>query len=297
MIVFKKKRKKEQPSKINLENAPRKSAVPVFWLCLLFGSLGAHCFWSSRRARGIQYLLWGGLVFALAYFAFAENAEIIPSWFVVIGFGAACIVQLLVVKDLWKISLGKYRSRKTGRHYKASPIWMVPFAIVLTALTAISIYMCSALLLDNVLKNGRPIAAKMELDVEAYMIAQQNFFDKNGKIGNFDEIGFQSANTNSPYYSYESAGNALKVVYIANLNCPSNSTWLVEPSVLDGSLLWKVSLPENAYCNKMAPQMVTLEQKTKALADSVAAASAAKLDEGVDGVGVVPDSTQQGDAQ
>lgn len=288
---------KETPLPINPENAPRKSAAPVFWLCLILGSLGAHCFWTGRRARGVQYLLWGGSIFALAYLAFSTNANITPAWFMVLGMVAACIVQLLVIKDLWKISLGKYRSRKTGRRYRANPMWMVPLAIVMTALTAFSIYTCSMLLKDNVLKKGRPIAAKMELEVEAYMIAQQNYFDKTGKTGSIDEIGFQFSSLNSPYFSYESAGSALKVVYVANLNCPSNTTWLVEPSVLDSTLLWKVTLPGEASCNAMAPQMVTLEQKTRALADSVAAASAAKLDEGVDGVGVVPDSTQQGNAQ
>ena len=286
----------------NSDYMPRKSAVPVFWLCLLLGSCGAHCFWSGRRARGVQYLLWGGAIFALAYCAFASNASIIPSWFVVLGLGAACIVQLLVIKDLWKISIGKYRSRKTFRRYKASPIWMVPITIVMTAVTLFSVYTCcSTILVDNVLKQGRGIASKMELDVEAYMIAQQNYFEKNGKIGTLSEVGFHSMNTNSPYYTYESAGTALKIVYIANLNCPTNTAWLVEPSVLDSTLLWKVTLPEEAVCNAMAPQMVTLEQKTRALADSAvaakAAASAAQLDEGVDGVGVVPDSTQQGNAK
>ena len=295
------KSRSHESSHLDSSMSPRKSGTPIYWLCMILGSCGIHCFATGRRARGIQYLLWGGLIFALAYVAFLENAAVLPLWFAVLGIVAACIVQLLVLKDLWKISLGKYRSRKTGRRYKASPAWMVPFTILFTVACGVGIYGCASLLIDNVLKQGRSVAAKMELDVEAYMIAQQNFFEKNGKIGSLAEVGFNFAEANSPYYSYEGTGNALKVTYLANINCVNNTAWLVEPSVLDSSLIWKVTLPEDRNCNAMAPQMVNLEQKMRALADSAiaakAAASAAQLDEGVDGVGVVPDSTQQGDAQ
>ena len=304
MIRFKFGSKKDNDKKSHSHgkssSAARESAVPAFWLCFLFGSLGAHCFWTKRRARGVQYLLWGGLIFALAYTAFIANESTIPAWFIVLSLASICVVKLLVLKDMWKISLGKYRSRKTGHRYYAAG-WMIPFAVIATAVTAFAIYACSVIVVDNVLKGGRQIASKMELEVEAYMIAQQNYFEKNGKTGNLKEIGFRSADTKSPYYAYESAGNSLKVVYLANMNCPTNSAWIVEPSILDSTLLWKVTLPEDLNCNAMAPQMVTLRQKTKALADSAvaakAAASAAQLEEGADGVGVVPDSTQNGDSQ
>jgi hypothetical protein len=208
---------------------------------------------------------------------------------------AACWVQILVIMDLWKISLGKYRSRKTGRRYRATPIWMVPIAAIMTALTIYSYTEVATFMTDNVVKKGRPIAAKMELEVEAYMIAQQNYFDKNGKIGNFDEIGFLSANTNSSYFMYENEANGLKVTYMTTFNCPSNTTWQVKPNIVNNTLTWKITLPQDADCNAMAPQMVKLEKEMRALADS-AAASAAKLDESVDGVGVVPDTTQQRDS-
>lgn len=286
---------KESATGFNPENAPRKSATPIFWLCAIFGGLGVHCFWTGRRARGVQYLLWGGSVFAIAYTAFYANDSIIPPWFAILGMIAACWVQILVIMDLWKISLGKYRSRKTGRRYRATPIWMVPIAAIMTALTIYSYTEVATFMTDNVVKKGRPIAAKMELEVEAYMIAQQNYFDKNGKIGNFDEIGFLSANTNSSYFMYENEANELKVTYMTTLNCPSNTTWLVKPNIVNNTLTWKITLPQDADCNAMAPQMVKLEKEMRALADS-AAASAAKLDESVDGVGVVPDTTQQRDS-
>ena len=274
-------------------NPKRESGTQVFWLCFLFGSLGAHCFWTKRRARGVQYLLWGGLIFALAYTAFIANESTIPAWFIVLSLASICVVKLLVLKDMWKICLGKYRSRKTGHRYYAAS-WMIPFAVIATAVTAFAIYLCSIIVVDNVLKGGRQIASKMELEVEAYMIAQQNYFEKNGKTGNLKEIGFRSADTKSPYFAYESAGNSLKVVYLANMNCPTNSTWIVEPSVLDSTLLWKVTLPEDLSCNAMAPQIKKLKERIEKPLEP--AASTPKLDEGVDGVGVVPDTTQHRDS-
>ena len=268
----------------------RESATPVFWYCFLLGSCGLHCFKSGKRKKGILYLLFGGLIYGLAYLAFSENGAIFPSWFAVAGLVSACFVKVLVIKDQWKISLGKYRSRRTGRRYRAKA-WMIPLALVATILTGLAIYFSAIFLNDNVLKKGRQIAAKMELEVEAYMIAQQNYFDKNGKIGNFEDIGFKSVHSLSQYYSFESAETGLRVVYEGNMNCLHNSTWTVEPSVANKTLIWKITLPENSSCNAMASQMAALAKNMQKQAES-ATASAEKLDEGVDGVGVVPDSTQ-----
>ena len=269
-----------------------KPTAPVFCLCLLFGSLGAHCFWAGRRTRGGQYLLWGGISFAFVYFLYTINHAILPSWMVVLGITAACLVQLLVIGDLWKITRGKYRRKKSGRHYKSAP-WMYPFAVIATCLMGYAIFTASMFLVDNVVKDGRPIGIKMEHAVDAYMNAQQGYFKNNGKIGNINEIGFQPVEATLRYFDYENEGDALKITYRMSLNCPYKSVWLIEPSILDNKLQWKVTLPQNANCNALALQLVELDKKTKALADSAATRSA-KLDKSVDGVGVVPDSTQQG---
>lgn len=285
--------KKSYSKDTHSSNKPsHKPTAPVFWLCMLLGSVGAHCFWAGRRTRGGQYLLWGGSAFALVYFLYTINHAIIPAWMVVLGIVTACLVQLLVIRDLWKITRGKYRRKKSGRHYKSAP-WMYPFAVIATCLAGYGIYTASMFLVENVLDNGRPNAIKMEHTVDAYTNAQQSYFKKTGKIGDINEIGFHPAETTLRYFKYENEGKALKVTYLMSLNCPYKSTWIVEPIVLDSTLQWKVTLPENAKCNAMARQMVALEKKTKALADSAAARSA-QLDKSVDGVGVVPDSTQQG---
>ena len=269
-----------------------KPTAPVFWLCMLFGSLGAHCFWTGRRTRGGQYLLWGGVTFALIYFIYTANHAILPSWIAVLGIVAACLVQLLVIRDLWKITCGKYKRKKSGRHYKSSP-WMYPFAVIMTCLTVYAFFTVSIFIKENVSDKGRPTAIRMEHTVDAYMNAQQSYFKKSGKIGDFSEIGFRPIEKKIREFKYENEGKALKITYLMSLNCPYKTTWIVEPSVLDSTLQWKVTLPKSAKCNAMARQMVSLEKKTKALADS-AAARAAQLDKSVDGVGVVPDTTQQG---
>ena len=277
---------------ISSNKTSHKSTAPVFWLCLLFGSLGAHCFWAGRRTRGGQYLLWGGLAFALVYFLYTINHAILPAWIAIGGIIAACLVQLLVIRDLWKITRGKYRRKKSGRHYKSAP-WMYPFAVIATCLMGYAIFTASMFLVDNVAKNGRPIAVKMEHAVDAYMNAQQSYFKNNGRIGNINEIGFQPVEATLRYFDYENEGNALKISYRMSLNCPYKSAWIIDPSIRENTLQWKVTLPKNENCNAMARMLVELEKKTKALADS-AAARPAQLDKSVDGVGVVPDSTQQG---
>ena len=163
----------------------------------------------------------------------------------------------------------------------------------MTCLLGYALFTASIFLKENVLDKGRPTAVRMEHAVDAYMNAQQSYFKKSGKIGDINEIGFHPAEKKLHDFKYENEGKALKVTYLMSLNCPYNTTWIVEPSVLDSTLQWKVTLPRDSKCNTMARQMVALEKKTKALADS-AAARTAQLDKSVDGVGVVPDSTQQG---
>lgn len=268
-----------------------KSPVPVFLLCMLFGSLGAHCFWAGRRTRGVQYLIWGGLVFALIYFAYAVNQAIIPTWIVVLGLVSACIVQLIVIRDLWKISRGKYKRRKSGRPYKPAT-WMLPFAIIMTALTAFSIFMVSTFMVDNILEKGRPSGAAMELEVETYMKAQQSFFDKNGKIGTMEEIGYHPKETKFRYFEYKNSGKGLKITHLLSINCPYKTTWMVEPSVHDSTLLWKVTLPQNLKCNSMVRQIASLEKKEQARADSTIENSLLQ-NKSVSEDSVATDSTQQ----
>lgn len=269
-----------------------KPTAPVFWLCVLLGSVGAHCFWAGRRTRGMLYLIWGGVAFALVYLIYTANHAILPAWIATLGIVAACLVQLLVIWDLWKITRGKYKRKKSGRHYKSSP-WMYPFAVIMTCLTGYALFTASVFIKENVSNRGRPTAIRMEHTVDAYMNAQQSYFKKNGKIGDFNEIGFHPVEKTLREFKYENEGKALKVTYLMSLNCPYKSTWIIEPTVLDSALQWKVALPLNAKCNAMARQLVALDKKMKALADS-AAARAAQLDKSVDGVGVVPDSTKQG---
>ena len=92
-------------------------------------------------------------------------------------------------------------------------------------------------------------------------------------------------------------GKGLEVTYMSNYHCPYNTIWQILPVIHNGTLDWEINLPENSRCNEFAHQLVSLKESLSNVPkESEPAASTPKLDESVDGVGVVPDTTEHGDS-
>ena len=288
-------KKKEEPlAKKSRTVSGRESGTLVFWLAFFGGFLGAHSFKAHRYRRGILYLLFGGAVYRIIFMILMEKGIVCPLPLAAIFLAAMLVVGFLYTFDIWKITLEKYRNHKTHHRYIAKS-WMKYMACIAVAIYAFMAYTTVNFIKDNVIKRGRPAAAMVALKMETYAIAQEKYFQESGKIGNNKEIQYISEYENwMRLYSFTEEGNGLRITYLSNLNCPKGASWLIKASVVEGSLVWNVTLPSDARCNTMAPQIKMLKDRLEKPLEP--AASTPELDEGVDGVGVVPDTTQHGDS-
>ena len=246
----------------------KESGLKIFWLALLIGFTGVHCIESGRRLRGVLYLIFGGLTYKIIYIILRNNGFTIPAPVCAITFIAYAVIVFLFMKDVWKIALGKYRSRKTGKKYE-SKSWMPAFALIFTIIRVVMLNYDGYSSYEMVWNNGERVTAKMKLAVEDYMLAQKNYFERTGKIGDAKTIQYMDLSVKwNDNFLYSMAGN--------------------------GVLDWEISLPKDSRCNEFAHQLVSLKESLKNTPkESEPAASTPELDKGVDGVGVVPDTTQQ----
>lgn len=275
-------------------NPNRESGTLVFWLAFFGGFLGAHCFKAHRYLRGGLYLIFGGAVYRIIYKVLMEMGVVCPLPVASFFLAATLVVGILYTFDIWKIALEKYRNHKTHHRYLAKS-WMKPMACIAVAVYAFMAYTTVDFIKDNVLKRGRPAAAMLALKMETYTVAQEKYFQKNGKIGSSKDIQYVTEYEKwMRFFTIAEEDNGLRITYLNNLNCPKGTSWFVKASVVDSSLVWNVTLPTDVRCNAMAPQIKKLKERLEKPLEP--ATSAPKLDEGVDGVGVVPDTTQHGDS-
>lgn len=275
----------------------KEPGLKIFWLALLIGFTGVHCIESGRRLRGVLYLIFGGLTYKIIYIILRNNGFTIPAPVCAITFIAYAVIVFLFMKDVWKIALGKYRSRKTGKKYE-SKSWMPAFALIFTIIRVVMLNYDGYSSYEMVWNNGERVTAKMKLAVEDYMLAQKNYFERTGKIGDAKTIQYMDLSVKwNDNFLYSMAGNGLRVEYMTNYHCPYETEWLIHPVLHNGVLDWEISLPKDSRCNEFAHQLVSLKESLKNTPkESEPAASTPKLDKGVDGVGVVPDTTQHGDS-
>lgn len=151
---------------------------------------------------------------------------------------------------------------------------------------------------EIVWNSGERVTAKMELAVEDYMLAQKNYFEQTGKIGDVKEIRYMSGSVKwNGQFLYRMDGNGLRVKYMTSYHCPYKTEWRIHPVLHNGALDWEITLPEDSRCNEFAHQLVSLKESLSNVPkESEPATSTPELDKGVDGVGVVPDTTQHGDS-
>ena len=282
---------KEPQTKKSGKISGRESGTLIFWLAFFGGFLGAHCMKAHRYRRGIFYLLFGGSIYRIIYKIFVQLGIVCPLPLAAFFLVATLVVGILYTFDIWKIARDKYRNHKTHHRYIAKR-WMKFMACIAVAIYAFMAYTTVNYMKENIVKRGRPAAAMVALKMEAYTIAQEKYFLENGKIGNKSEIQYISEYENwKRLYSFTEEDNGIRITYLSNLNCPKGTSWLIKASIVDSSLVWNVTLPADARCNAMTPQIKMLKDKLEKPLQP--AASTPKLDEGVDGVGVVPDTTQQ----
>lgn len=288
------KRHAEAPAKTPHKKSGRESGTLVFWLAFIGGFLGAHCFKAHRYLRGSLYLLFGGGIYRIIYKVLMQMGIVFPRPVAAFFLAATLVVGILYTFDIWKIALEKYRNHKTHHRY-LSKSWMKPMACVAVCIYAFIAYTTVDFMKDNIVKRGRPTAAIVALKMEAYMIAQEKYFQENGKLGSSKDIQYITEYEKwMQFFSIAEEENGLRITYLNNLNCPKGTSWGIKASVVDTSLVWNVTLPADARCNAMAPQIKKLKERIEKPLEP--AASTPKLDEGVDGVGVVPDTTQHGDS-
>ena len=275
-------------------NPKRESGTQVFWLAFIGGFLGAHCFKAHRYLRGSLYLLFGGGIYRIIYKVLLQMGIVFPRPVAAFFLAATLVVGILYTFDIWKIALEKYRNHKTHHRY-LSKSWMKPMACVAVCIYAFIAYTTVDFMKDNIVKRGRPTAAIVALKMEAYMIAQEKYFQENGKLGSSKDIQYITEYEKwMRFFTFAEEDNGLRITYLNNLNCPKGTSWGIKASVVDTSLVWNVTLPADARCNAMAPQIKKLKERIEKPLEP--AASTPKLDESVDGVGVVPDTTQHRDS-
>ncbi|SHM75414.1 hypothetical protein SAMN05720472_2105 [Fibrobacter sp. UWR3] len=287
----------EKPSRPHSHHKSKEPGLKIFWLALLIGFTGAHCSSSGRNLRGALYLIFGGLTYRIIYLILRNNGLTIPAAVCAIAFVGYAFIVFLFLKDVWKISLGKYRNRKTGKKYE-SKSWMHALALIFTIIHAVMLNFDGYSTYEIVWNSGERVTAKMELAVEDYMLAQKNYFEQTGKIGDVKEIRYMSGSVKwNGQFLYRMDGNGLRVKYMTSYHCPYKTEWRIHPVLHNGALDWEITLPEDSRCNEFAHQLVSLKESLSNVPkESEPAASTPELDKGVDGVGVVPDTTQHGDS-
>ena len=286
-----------EPTKGHSHHKSKEPGLKIFWLALLLGFTGLHCTNSGRTLRGALYLVFGGLFYKMVYLFFRHNGITIPAAVCAVAFVCSTVIVFLFLKDVWKISLGKYRNRKTGKKYE-SKSWMPALALIFTISHVVMLNYNGYTTYEIVWNNGERITAKMKLAVEDYMLAQKNYFEQSGKIGDVKEIRYMSGFVKwNGQFLYRMDGKGLEVTYMSNYHCPYNTIWQILPVIHNGTLDWEINLPENSRCNEFAHQLVSLKESLSNVPkESEPAASTPELDKGVDGVGVVPDTAQHGDS-
>ena len=241
----------EQP--LPTSNKPQKASTGFFWSALLLGHGGLHCFLDGRNRLGILYLLFGGYTYNFVYHLLEWTHTLCPTVLAYINFVCSPIITILVAKDLWMISLGKYRNHKLGGIYHAKS-WMPAIALVGTIIFIIMKLFPVNYIYEAVWNNGSIAAQKMGTKVRDYMQMQEDYFKKTGKIGTQDQLHFIQNNLDIVRidgYIYRLYGATLDITYSANFHCPAKSKWQVTPSVQGGSLSWEIKHPDAPSCNEM----------------------------------------------
>lgn len=253
------------------EKGPRKGTL-IFWMSLILGEAGVHCFMSGRTLRGWLYLIFGGIIFGFWVGLLSPFEIYFPVAVHFIMYFTSIAVSVLAYIDSWKIAHGKYTNTKTNFNYPGAT-WMTVvtiFCIVLSAVFTSSSLVGHAksgfLNIESYNKDLRQKSIKqaskkdseiIAANIETYMQKQEQFFKSGKKLGRFKDIDFADT-TSSMYFQIQDLGAGIGVTYIGLISCSKNSTWLYTTSIQDGKLIWYTSAPQDENCKEAFPKLYIL---------------------------------------
>jgi len=252
------------------QDSKQLTGTSIYWMTVLFGELGIHCFMSRRWLRGILYFIFTNLPFVLGSIVSAssfifENTISKTTLFIISI--PALIIWAFAFLDLIKISKGKYTKKSTGETY-ASASWMKK-CLILYVLLAIVFFPASFLYATNSLNkmNAEIVSATAQQDSLAeanainYMNMQQKYFDEKKELGNFEKIGFTPDRIQYARLFFKDENRSLTIGYTGMKHCTFQSQWMFIPLEENGQLKWSIRLPEDPKCNEIFPKLLYLKEK------------------------------------
>ena len=253
------------------DGKPRKGTL-IFWMSIILGEAGVHCFMSGRTLRGWLYLIFGGFAFGFWAGALSPFEIYFPVAVHFIMYFTSIAVNVLTCIDAWKIAHGKYTNTKKGFNYTGAK-WMtvitilsIVFSAAYTSISFVGHAKSGFLNIESYNKDLREKSIKQTSKsdseniaavIETYILKQEQFFKSENKLGRFKEIGFADT-TASMYFQIQDLGAGIGVTYKSMFGCSRNSTWLYTTSIQDGKLTWYTSAPQDENCKEAFPKLYIL---------------------------------------
>ena len=236
----------------------------IFWFCELLDEIGVHCFVCGKTLRGLFYLsLILVSLFVIPFVvSFALFAGVHLSLLDIVSRLLILILEVLVFVDAWTIGCGRYINKKNGLKYRGG-LWMKIIAVIGAISSLIYMFWGGNGIFFNVsqyISNDMKVLAVSELNggVNDYLEKQMAFFNREHQMGSFEKIGYVS---NGQYFEFKDLNPGVSVSYKINFDCSYQSTWTINPSIVDDKLKWNVTEPKDKRCSDIFPLKLELKEK------------------------------------
>ena len=256
------------------DGKPRKGTL-IFWMSIILGEAGVHCFMSGRTLRGWLYLFFGGFTFNfLKGFLSPLNIHFPLGVHILMNL-ASIVVTVLACIDVWKIAQGKYVHFKKGFAYTGAK-WMFAIAILCYMTNGIFIAASTTKTISNGFfnietyertdDNVQACQESMASSVEDYIDRQEKFFAAEKRLGNFEEIAFipTAYKCRINHFVSQDLGIGISIKYRSFITaCKTGSIWTFSASVQDDKLVWYTTTPKDENCKETFPKLYELKEKLK----------------------------------
>jgi len=121
----------EAAPSIEQDAVEKKDGTLIFWMALLFGSLGVLCFMLGRPVRGFLYFIFGGMIPAAIAGLMAGMGQPIDthSWTAAALKISGLVVLLFTCIDMLNIARNKYRT-SDGKSLYSGARYMIVLTVV-----------------------------------------------------------------------------------------------------------------------------------------------------------------------
>ena len=228
----------------------------IFWVSIILGSLGAHCFMSHRKVRGFLYLVFGGTLYALIkgfMVGFGQNTSVSIVDVVFAGFGI--VVLFFNFIDSWKIGDGTFKNLESECYYSGAS-WMKIVTILVFLLAVVGRLLGIATTMTSYSKEKIKSMeiANVQMELDMYEKLQDAYFSEMGNVGSFGGIGFTVYG--SKIFDIQEIDAAdEKGLLLTNMEqigeCSSFNRWEILAAKKHRKLFWKVNRPEDKACEKI----------------------------------------------